>query len=180
MIRVLSAFGVAVIGVGLCASPALAQGQPAPAAAPAAAPQAPALTPILAGKNFTPPMRGQADVDFIRPDTKNDKGLVITRIKVKNTSTGPIARLTVSETWYGKDGQVVTGGKGFVNGLLKPGDTSTVEIQTPYDAKMSSNNFNFAHANGTVKPHQVKTFDEPKDAAKPPAAAAKPAPAAKK
>ena len=162
MIRVLSTLGAAVIGVSLVANPASAQGQPA-----AAAPQAPALTPILAGKNFTPPIRGQADVDFTKPDSKNDKGLVITRIKVKNTSAAPIARLTVAETWYGKDGQVVTGGKGFVNGLLQVGDSKTIEIQTPYDAKMSSNNFNFTHANGTVKPHQVKSLDEPKDAPKP-------------
>lgn len=171
--RVCSVFVATVVGASLFASPALAQGQPAPAPAPAA-PQAPQLTPILAGKNFTPPLRGQADVDFIKPETKRNKDLVVTTIKVKNTSTAPIARLTVSETWYGKDGQVVTGGKGFINGLLKPGDSQAIEIQTPYDSKMSSNNFNFAHANGTVKPHQVKTLEEPKDAA------AKPAPAAKK
>ena len=169
--RVCSVFVASVLGASLFANPASAQGQPAPAPA---APQAPQLTPILAGKNFTPPIRGQADVDFVKPETKRNKDLVVTTIKVKNMSTGPIARLTVSETWYGKDGQIVTGGKGFINGLLKPGDSQAIEIQPPYDAKMSSNNFNFAHANGTVKPHQVKTLDEPKDAA------AKPAPAAKK
>lgn len=165
MTRLLSALGFALVGVGLSASLASAQGQPAPAAAPP-----PQLTPILAGKNFTPPIRGQADVDFIRPDTKREKDMVVTRIKVKNTSSGPIARLTVSETWYGKDGQVVTGGKGYINGLLQTGDTQTIEIQTPFDSKMSSNNFNFSHANGTVKPHQVAKLDEAAKAAAAPAA----------
>lgn len=173
MTRVFLAFAAVVVGVSLVAHPARAQGQSAPQA-----PQAPTLTPILAGKNFTPPIRGQAEVDFVRPETKREKDMVVTRIKVKNISAAPIARLTVSETWYGKDGQIVTGSKGFVNGLLQPAEVKTVEIQTPYDPKMASNNFNFTHANGTVKPHQTKSLDEPKDAAKEPTT--KPGTAAKK
>ena len=51
----------------------------------------------------------------------------------------------------------------------------TVKIETPFNAKMKANNWNFSHANGTVpKPHRVEKFDggDAKDA-KP--AAAKPA-----
>ena len=166
MARLVTTIGLAALGIGVFVGLASAQGQPG--AAPAQAPPAGVaeLKPILAGKNFEPPLRGQADVDFIKPDTKREKDMVVTRIKVKNASTGPIARLTVSETWYGKDGNVVTGGKGWVNGLLKPGDTGTIEIQTPYDPKMASNNFNFTHANGTVKPHQVVKLDAPPAPAK--------------
>jgi len=64
----------------------------------------------------------------------------------------------------------------MVNGLLQPGEVKAVEIMTPYNAKMSANNFNFAHANGSVKPTLVKSLEEPKAAAK---ATAKPAPAKK-
>ena len=156
-------FAAALVGAGLAAGSVLAQ----------TAPQAPPLTPVLAGKKFTPPAKGQALVEYTKPATRRDKDMVITKIVVKNTSEAPIARLTIDETWYDKAGGLVTGGKGMVNGLLQPGEVKAVEIMTPYNAKMSANNFNFAHANGSVKPTLVKSLDEPKAAAKP---AAKPAP----
>jgi hypothetical protein len=45
-------------------------------------------------------------------------------------------------------------------------------IETPYSPKLSSNNWNFTHANGTVKIAKVKSLDPPKDGAAttPPAA----------
>ena len=61
---------------------------------------------------------------------------------------------------------------------LEPGEVATGKIETPYNPKMKANNWNFSHANGAVKPHQVpKLGDEKEAAAKP---AAKPAKAAKK
>ena len=89
---------------------------------------------------------------------------------VKNTSNAPIPRLTIDETWYGKDNQIVAGGKGFINGLLQPGEIRTIEIQTPYNAKMSSNQYMFSHANGSVKPHSVKVLEDPNAPKKEPAA----------
>jgi hypothetical protein len=131
----------------------------------------PPMTSVLAGKKFTPPFKGQADVDFIKPVTKNVKGMVTTTIQVKNTTNAPLLRLTVDETWYDKAGGLVTGGKGVVN-RLEPGEVATVKIETPFDPKMSANNYNFTHANGTVKPHRVDKFAAAGEA---PAAAAKPA-----
>jgi hypothetical protein len=126
----------------------------ATAAVLAQTPQAPPMTSVLAGKKFTPPFKGQADVDFTKPVSKNVKGMVTTTIQVKNNANAPLLRLTVDETWYDKAGGLVTGGKGVVN-RLEPGEVATVTIETPYDAKMSANNYNFSHANGTVKPHRV-------------------------
>lgn len=139
----------AILGAGLLSGVAGAQ-----------TPQAPPMQSILAGKKFTPPIKGQADVEFTQPSTKRDKNMVVTTLEVKNISNGPIARLTVDETWYAKDGSLVTGGKGQINGLLQPGEVQTIKIETPYNAKMSSNNYQFTHVNGTVKPHKVKSFDE--------------------
>jgi hypothetical protein len=127
--------------------------------------QAPPMQSILAGKKFTPPIKGQADVEFTKPITKREKNEVVTKIVVKNISNAPIPRLTVSETWYSKDNQMVGGSKGFVNGLLQPGEITTIEIRTPYDPKMNANNWNFSHANGTVKTHLVKSLDVPKEPA---------------
>ena len=81
----------------------------------------------------------------------------------------PLLRLTIDETWYDKAGGLVTGGKGVVN-RIEPGEVATVKIETPFNAKMSANNYNFSHANGTVKPHRVEKMAggaEKEPAAKP-------------
>jgi hypothetical protein len=121
------------------------------------------LTPVLAGKKVVPPIKGEATIDFTQPVTKAlpGKNLVQTTIKVKNSTPNPIARLMVAETWYDASGAIVAGGRGVINGLLQPGEVQTITIETPYSAKMKSNNWNFTHANGTVKPTKVKALDAP-------------------
>ena len=161
MTRARVAFAAALVSTTLFASAAAAQ-----------VTQAPPMTPVLAGKTFTPPVRGEALIEFTQPVTKAlpGKSMVQTTIKVRNASAAPIARLKVDETWYDKGGAIVAGGKGVINGLLQPGEIQTLTIATPYSPKMSSNNWNFTHANGTVKVAKVKTLEAPKDA---PAAAKK-------
>ena len=58
--------------------------------------------------------------------------MVITRMTVRNASAAPIARLQIDETWYDKTGATVTAGRGVINGLLQPGETIVLEIQTPW------------------------------------------------
>jgi hypothetical protein len=145
-------------------------------AAHAQTPQAPPMTSVLAGKKFTPPFKGTAEVDFTKPVSKNDKGMVVTTIMVKNNAPGPILRLTVDETWYDAGGGLVTGGKGVIN-RLESGEVGTIKIETPYNPKMKANNYNFSHANGQVKPHVVPKLaaatDKDAAPAKPAAAATK-------
>ena len=133
----------------------------------AQATQPPPMTSVLAGKKFTPPIRGEALVEFTQPVTKPvpGKSMVQTTIKVRNASLAPIARLTVTETWYDKGGAIITSGRTAINALFQPGEIQTMVIETPYNAKMSANNWNFTHANGTVKVAKVKTLEAPKDAA---------------
>jgi hypothetical protein len=159
-------FAATLVGASLVATAVFAQ-----------TPQAPPMTSVLAGKKFTPPFKGQADIDFTSPVTKNVNGMVTTTIQVKNNTNAPLLRLTIDETWYDAGGGLVTGGKGIVN-RLEPGEIGTVKIETPFNAKMKANNYNFTHANGTVKPHKVAKLAAPGDAAKEPAA--KPASATKK
>ena len=143
--------------------------------------QAPEMHSVLQGKKFTPPVRGEATVEFTQPITKAlpGKSMVETKIVVRNVSQGPIARLQVTETWYDKGGTIVASNRGVINGLLQPQEIQTIVIDTPYNPKMSSNNWNFTHANGTVKVAKVKTLEAPKDASAP-ADAPKKTPAAKK
>jgi hypothetical protein len=132
--------------------------------------QAPPMQSVLSGKKFTPPVRGEALIEFTQPITKalQGKNMVETTIKVRNASAAPIARLQVTETWYDKGGTVVASNRGVINGLLQPQEIQTIVIDTAYNSKMSSNNWNFTHANGTVKVAKVKTLDAPKDGAAPP------------
>jgi len=136
-------------------------------------PQAPPMTPVLTGKKFTPAFKGQAELDFTKPVTKRDGEMVVTTITVRNNATGPLLRLSIDETWYDAAGAVVTGGKGILN-RLEAGEIGTVKIETPFNAKMKANNYNFAHANGTVKPHKVDKMTAPGEepATKPAAKAA--------
>jgi len=161
-------FAAALVGAGL-AGPVLAQTPPAPQ-----------LTPLLAGRNIKPPLKGTAAVDFAKPTRSRQGDLVIEKIQVKNMSTAPIARLTIDETWYDKGGATIGGGKGILKGLLQPGEIQTVTVESPYNAKMSANQYRFSHANGGVTPKQVNKLEgDTKEPAEKPAAA-KPAPKPKK
>lgn len=139
-------------------------------AGPALAQQAPEMKPILAGRKVEPPIKGQAEIDFTQPTTKRNGDVVTTTIKVKNTSSAPIARLTIAETWFDKGQQQVASSQGSLDKPLEPGAVDTVTIQTPWSAKMNGNSWTFSHANGTVKPRRVPTLAETKAA---PAAAKK-------
>ena len=121
----------------------------------------PEFKSVLAGKKIEPPFKGQADVEYIQPVTKRNGDTVVTTVKVKNASSGPIARLKVAETWFDKGGNIVGGGESSLDKPLAPGAVDTITIQTPWSAKMNGNGFNFSHANGSVKLKKVKSLDEP-------------------
>lgn len=140
MNRARCTFAATLVGVSFVSALLIAQ-----------TPTAPPMTSVLAGKKLTPPIRGQAEVDFTQPVTKRDKDMVVTKIQVRNMSAAPIPRLTITETWYDAGGATVGGGKGAINGLLQPGEIQTIVIETPFNGKMKSNNYNFSHANGTIK-----------------------------
>jgi len=117
--------------------------------------QAPPMKSVLAGKKIIPPARGEVNIEFTSPVAKRVDKTLVTTIMVKNIGTAPIARLTVTETWYNDAGQIVSGNKGSIDGLLQPGEVKPVVVQTPIDLKMSRSAMTFSHANGTVKEKRV-------------------------
>jgi len=125
-------------------------------------PKAPEFKSILANRKVDPPIKGQAEIDYTQPVTKRNGDIVTTMIKVKNMSSGPIARLTIAETWFDKGGTIVAGGQGYLEKMLNPGAVDTVVINTPWNAKMNGNSWNFSHANGAVKPRRVPKVEEGK------------------
>ena len=123
-------------------------------------PKPPEMKSVLAGKKFTPPLKGAADIDYFKAQTRREGTTLVTKITVKNTSNAPIPRLKVAETWYDKDGNMIPGGDAVINGLLQPGEIGNLEIRTPVNNKMAQSMLQFSHANGTVpKPHAVKTIE---------------------
>jgi hypothetical protein len=168
MIRARFLFAATLVGASLAAGSASAQ-----------APAAPDFKPILAGKDFKPPVRGAANVEFTKPVTKREGDTVVDRIEVKNMSTQPIARLTIEAIYYDKAGTVIANGRGSINGLLPAGKVETVTVETPFNAKKNSSNYKFTHANGTVTPKRVDKIDNP-DAKAPAKGKTAKAPAKKK
>jgi hypothetical protein len=141
--------------------------------------QTPQLNAVLAGKKLTPPLRGEALVEFTACAgnavgcTKRNNDVIVTTVPVKNVSSGPIARLTINITWYDKAGAIVSGGRGVINGVIQPGEVANVTIETPFNARMQTNNFVFSHVNGTVKPRKVAKLEPPAAAAATPTTPAK-------
>ena len=131
--------------------------------------KAPEMKPLLAGRKVEQAFKGQADVQFI-PSSRKNGDVVVTTMKVKNMSSGPISRLKVEETWFDKGGSPVGSSSAVMSKMLDAGATDTLTIETPWSAKMNGNSWTFSHGNGTVKPKKVAKFE---DAAPAKAAAAK-------
>ncbi len=117
-------------------------------------------TAMAQGK-FIPPIRGEAEIGVLTPQTKVDQktDMVITTIKVKNLSgTGSIAGLKVEEYWYDKNNNPVTGSRERLAKPLMPGEVTTLTLQTPKDPRMHRNQYVFSHANGKIKTKTMKEF----------------------
>ena len=153
MTRVRIAVAASLVGVSLAGPSLLAQ-------------KAPEMHPILAGRKVEQAFKGQAEIEFV-PSSKRTGEIVTTTMRVKNLSSGPVARLKVDETWFDKSGKPLGSSTGMIEKMLEPGAVDTLTIQTPWINGMSGNSWNFSHANGTVKPRKVAKLDDAKPAAAP-------------
>jgi len=144
--------GAVLLVAGTAAQQAAPPAKPAaPAGQTAAAPGAPA--------KMVPPIRGQANLGVTKPSTKatkiDGKDFIVTTMKVKNMSSGSIAGLKADEFWLDKSGNPVGGDTFRYRKPLQPNEVIEIEFRTPRDAKMSSNQYQFSHANGTIKTQLV-------------------------
>jgi hypothetical protein len=101
------------------------------------------------------PVRGSAEIQYLKPIIKVEKEMIVTTFQVKNVATGPIARLKIEEFWYDKDGNPVSGDSQFLKKPLMPGETATIVLHTPKNPNMNRNAFKFSHQNGDIKPKVV-------------------------
>lgn len=126
--------------------PALIYAQAKPAAGSA---------PPPASAKWVPPQKGEVTVDFWQGKQSNVKGEIVSPIKVKNTSKGSIALLSVEELWYNTKREIATNGVYRHRALLNPGEVIEFTIKSPAKPNLYSNMLMFKHANGSVKPNKV-------------------------
>ena len=132
--------------LGLLLAPAAFAGQ-APAQATPAAPAAP--------RKLISPQRGEATVEYTKPNTKVVGGNVVTTLTIKNTSAAPIAGFKLEESWIDKAG-TLSGGDTYRHPKpFMPGEVINITLTTPKNSRLASNSYNFSHAYGTVKPKSV-------------------------
>jgi hypothetical protein len=113
-------------------------------------------------KKLVAPVRGEAAVEITAPDTKLGGNEVVTTLRVKNTSKAPIAGFTVQENWF--KGRDAIGGDSYRHRQpLQVGEVIQITLKTPRSRVVGARNqYQFSHANGTVKPTTVKKLDLPK------------------
>ena len=141
-------FIVAMVGVGLTAS-AFVTGQDAP-------------------RKLVAPVRGEAVVEVTPPDTKIGASEIVTKIRIKNVSKGPIAGLRITETWY--KGQEALSGDVYRHPRpLQVDEVIEATLTVPRSRVVGARNrYDFVHANGTIKTNAVKTLPAPPAATKKP------------
>ena len=138
--------------LGILFAPAAIAQTPAPAAPAAQA----------APRKLISPYRGEATVEYTRPVTKPAGANVVTTMTIKNTSPGPLAGFRLEESWSDKTGNLAGGETYRHPRPFMPGEVINVTLTTPRNSRMSSNSYNFVHANGTIKPKAVPKIDVPK------------------
>jgi hypothetical protein len=114
-------------------------------------------------RKLIPPIRGEAQLDITKPNTRVQGNEVVTTFIVRNpATTGAIAGLKVEENWYDKGGNPVTGDTYRHPRPLRAGEIITFTLRTPRNPGMNSNQYQFSHANGTIKTNIVPKLEVPK------------------
>jgi hypothetical protein len=116
-----------------------------------------------AARKLVAPVRGEANVEITKPDTKVIGNDVVTIIYVKNVATAPIAGFKIEENWYNKAGDAMGGDVYRHPRPLQVGETIQITLKTPRARVIGRNNqYQFSHANGVVKPKMVPKLEVPK------------------
>lgn len=109
-------------------------------------------------RKFVAPIRGVAEIGYLKPVTKVVGNEVVTTIRIKNLSNAPIAGLRVDEYWFDAQGNPLPSDYELLKKPLMPGEIVEIELRVPRNPKMHRNQYQFRHANGQIKPRLMNKF----------------------
>jgi hypothetical protein len=117
-----------------------------------------------APRKLVAPVRGDAAIEVTPTNTSFKGDNVITTFRVKNVSSGPIAGFRVQENWFkGKD--PLSGDEYRHPRPFQVNEVIEISLNVPRSRVVGARNqYQFSHANGAIKPKQVKTLDMVKPA----------------
>jgi len=145
---------VAVVG---SAGAQAKQASQTPAAKAAPTTSTPAPT---APAKFVSPIKGSATIDVYSPPAHKVGNDMVTVMKVRNTSKGPIALLKVEVYWYDKKPkpEIVTGDTQVYKKPFQPGEIIELTFKSPMKpgVELYASKYQFTHANGAIQPTSVK------------------------
>jgi hypothetical protein len=119
-----------------------------------AQPQAPAKP-----AKYIPPVKGSATIEVIQTPSKRVGNEMVTLIKVRNTSKGPINLLKIDEYWYDQKLNIVSGSQyAHKKAPIQPGEIVEITLRSPVKPGLQRNQMMFQHAYGTIKATPVKVF----------------------
>ena len=145
---------VGVVGALLLAS---ASGAVVFAQAPAT--KAPAAAPAAAPLKFVTPFKGAGTIEILAPQVTQQGNLVVTKVKIKNLSKGPLVGFEGSEYWYNAKGETVSGSQRTRHPkAFMPNEVIELVLTSPKHADMNRVLRTYKHANGTVDAKQVAKF----------------------
>jgi hypothetical protein len=124
----------------------------APVAAQTQAPAKPA--------KYLPPVKGAATIEVIQSSKRVGKEMV-TVVKVRNTSKGPLNLLKLDEYWYDSNTKIVTGTQyAHKKAPIQPGEIVEITLKSPIQpgTQPQRNQILFRHAYGDAKATTVKAF----------------------
>jgi hypothetical protein len=116
-------------------------------------------TPAKPAK-FLPPVKGLATIEVMQSSKRVGKEMV-TVVKVRNTSKGPINLLKLDEYWYDASTKIVTGTQySHKKAPIQPGDIVEITLKSPIrpGTQPQQNQILFRHAYGDAKATKVKAF----------------------
>ena len=118
-----------------------------------------------APRKLVAPVRGDANVQITTPNTVIKGNDVVTTIRVKNVSKGPIAGFRVQENWFTKGNEALSGDEYRHPRPFQVNEVIQITLTVPRSRVIGARNqYQFSHVNGAIKAEQVKSLDLPKPA----------------
>jgi hypothetical protein len=137
---------VACLFSAVISSSAASQAKPASSTTPAAPP---------AAAKWVPPMKGLVSIEYTQGKPQIVGKEIQTKFKLRNTSRGAIALLSVEEIWYNTKREIASNGIYRHRQLLNPGEIIEFTISAEKKPDLYTNMLMFRHAYGTVEPKKV-------------------------